>query len=105
MTGRPALPKLSRAVKPRPPNLIAMEAEAVQAEEGSDDAPPPHTPEELSDGIARLLDEVHSALLSDRWAILDRGTEHVTWLLYDGAALRHCCRPLYELEVAAETNC
>jgi len=64
----------------------------------SDDAP---TPEELSDGIARLLTEVEDAFASDRWAILDRGSEHVTWLLYDGAALRHCCRLLYEMEIAA----
>lgn len=25
----------------------------------------------------------------------------MTWLLYDGAALRNCCRLLYEIEVAA----
>jgi hypothetical protein len=44
---------------------------------------------------------VDDAFASDRWAILDRGSEHVTWLLYDGAALGHCCRLLYEMEIAA----
>jgi hypothetical protein len=80
-----------------------VNAEAAQAQKENDDAPPP-TPEELSDGIVRLLAEVDDALASDRWAILDRGTDRVTWLLYDGAALRHCCRLLYELEIAAKTN-
>jgi hypothetical protein len=27
-----------------------------------------------------------------------------TWLLYDGAALRHCCNLLYETEVAADAD-
>jgi len=82
-----------------------MAVEADTAEVGKDpDAPPPPTPEELSDGIARLLAEVADVLASDRWAILDRGSEHVTWLLYDAAALRHCCRLLYELEIAAAAN-
>jgi hypothetical protein len=80
-----------------------MYAEATQAESETDDAPPP-TSEELSEGIVRLLAEVADVLATDRWAILDRGSERVTWLLYDAAALRHCCRLLYELEVAAQTN-
>ncbi len=58
----------------------------------------------MSDGIVRLLEEVHATLATDRWAILDTGTDHVTWLLYDGAALRHCCRLLYEMEIAAKTS-
>jgi hypothetical protein len=48
-----------------------------------------------------LLGEVDEAFSSDRWAILDTHRQHATWLLYDGAALRHCCRLLYEIEVAA----
>jgi hypothetical protein len=36
---------------------------------------PSATPEELSDGIARVLTEVADVLASDRWAILDRGSE------------------------------
>jgi hypothetical protein len=54
--------------------------------EDQPDAVPPPTAEELSDGIVRLLTEVADILASDRWAILDRGSEHVTWLLYDAAA-------------------
>lgn len=81
-----------------------MEADSGHATEHSDNTPAPPTAEELSDGIARLLSEVGDALASSRWAILDRGTEHATWLLYDAAALRHCCRLLYELEVAAQTD-
>jgi hypothetical protein len=48
-----------------------------------------------------VLGEVDEAFNSDRWAILDSGRQHATWLLYDGAALRHCCRLLDEIEVAA----
>jgi hypothetical protein len=48
-----------------------------------------------------LLGEVGEAFSSDRWAVLDTHRQHATWLLYDGAALRHCCRLLYEIEVAA----
>lgn len=77
-----------------------MEAEAAEADQ-ENDTPSPPTPEALSDGVARLLAEVDEAFATDRWAILDRGSEHVTWLFYDGAALRHCCRLLYEMEIAA----
>jgi len=71
------------------------------AEDGNDDICPSPTPEQLSDGTLRLLAEVDDAFATNRWAVLDRGSEHVTWLLYDGAALRHCCRLLYEMEFAA----
>ena len=62
----------------------------------------PHLPlgKSLREGID-LVGEVDEAFSSDRWAIVDSGREHATWLLYDGAALRHCCRLLYEIEVAA----
>ena len=80
-----------------------MSAEPDQITAGSDDAPPPEppTPEQLTQGIVALLKEVDEAFDSDRWAILDTGREHAVWLLYDGAALRHCCRLLYETELAA----
>jgi hypothetical protein len=81
-----------------------MHAAAAQAGEENDGALPPPTSEDLSEGIASLLTEVDDVLASDRWAIFDRGSEHVTWLLYDAAALRHCCRLLYEMEVATQTN-
>ena len=81
-----------------------MKAEPEYDESGPGDVLPSPTPEELSDGIVRLLAEVDEAFESDRWAILDRGTEHVRWLMYDGAVLRHCCRLLYEMEVAAAAN-
>jgi hypothetical protein len=61
-------------------------------------------PEELSDGIARLTGEVDEAFAADRWAILDAGTDQLKWLLYDGAALRHCCRLLWEMEIAARSD-
>lgn len=67
----------------------------------TDSAPPAPTPEQIAQGVAALLDEVGEAFASDRWAILDTGREHSTWLLYDGAALRHCCNLMYEIEVAA----
>jgi hypothetical protein len=91
-------------VTPPLPSLIVVKAEPAHAGDQPDDAPPPPTPEELSDGIVRLLAEVDEAFATSRWAILDRGSEHVTWLLYDGAALRHCCRLLYEMEIAATAN-
>jgi hypothetical protein len=61
----------------------------------------PPTSAQVAQGVIDLLDEVNGVFSSDRWAILDSGREHATWLLYDGAALRHCCRLLYEIEVAA----
>lgn len=64
-------------------------------------APPAPTPEQIGQGAVDLLNEVGDAFASDRWAILNTGREHSTWLLYDGAALRHCCNLLYEIEVAA----
>ncbi|MFE9454691.1 hypothetical protein [Streptomyces sp. NPDC006739] len=67
-----------------------------------DDAATPFpTPAELSDGVDRLLAEVHEAFTSDRWAILDSGRERAKWLVYDGAALRYCCQLLREMEVSA----
>jgi hypothetical protein len=64
-------------------------------------APAPPTTAQVAQGVIDLLDEVDEAFSSDRWAILDTGRQRATWLLYDGAALRHCCRLLYEIEVAA----
>ena len=64
-------------------------------------APAPPTTAQVAQGVIDLLDEVDEAFSSDRWAILDAGRQRATWLLYDGAALRHCCRLLYEIEVAA----
>lgn len=81
--------------------LIAMQVDIAHDEEPPEDVRPSPTPEQLSDGIARLLAEVDDAFATSRWAILDRRSEHVKWLLYDGAALRHCCRLLYEMEIAA----
>ena len=81
-----------------------MDAGTNNADEENDDVPPPVTPEELSDSAVRLLEEVNETLATNRWAILDRGTEHIKWLLYGATALRHCCRLLYEMEVAASTD-
>jgi hypothetical protein len=64
-------------------------------------APTPLTTAQVAQGVIDLLDEVDEAFSSNRWAILDTGRQRATWLLYDGAALRHCCRLLYEIEVAA----
>lgn len=91
---------LARCRSPRL-TLIAVGTELEFAEEESDGVRPSPTPEQLSDGTVRLLAEVSEAFATSRWAILDRGSEHVTWLLYDGAALRHCCRLLYEMEIAS----
>ena len=63
--------------------------------------PTPPTPAQVAQGVIDLLGEVDEAFSSDRWAILDTRREHATWLLYDGAALRHCCCLLSEIEVAA----
>jgi hypothetical protein len=50
------------------------------------------TCEELSAGIAVLAGEMSEAFARDRWVILNSATDQVKWRLYDGAALRHCCR-------------
>ena len=84
--------------------LSPVDIDAAQIGEANDDVPPPVTAEELSAGIVRLVDEVKETLATDRWAILDTGTEHVKWLLYGAAALRHCCRLLYEMEIAARAD-
>ena len=55
----------------------------------------------VAQGLIDLLGEIDETFSSDMWAILDSGRQHTTWLLYDGAALRHCCRLLYEIEAAA----
>jgi hypothetical protein len=75
----------------------------TEADESGEDGGPPRPPSsaQVARGVIDLLDEVDEAFSSDRWAILDSGRRHATWLLYDGAALRHCCRLLYEIEVAA----
>lgn len=67
-------------------------------------APREPTSEEVTGAIAALLTEVDSAFDSDRWAVLNGVGNHATWLLYDGAALRHCCHLLYEIEVAAASG-
>ncbi|GAA1797177.1 hypothetical protein HC028_19845 [Planosporangium flavigriseum] len=59
------------------------------------------TPEELRSGVADLLSEVDAALASNRWVILDTGSDSVKQKLYDAAALRHCCLLLKEIEDGA----
>jgi hypothetical protein len=81
-----------------------VEANTTQADEHEVRDRQPPAPEDLSEGIVRLLEEVDATLASDRWAIINKGTDHVTWLVYDAAALRHCCQLLHEIEVAAQTN-
>lgn len=80
-----------------------MDADVTQTVQ-ENDAPLPVTPEEVADMAVRLLEEVGETLSTDRWAIVNTGTDHVKWLLYGAAALRHCCRLLYEMEVAASIN-
>lgn len=55
----------------------------------------------LTAGIGLLLKEVDEALASDRWVLVDSGTERSAWLAYDAAALRHCCQLLQEIEAGA----
>jgi len=62
------------------------------------------TPELVRDGVARLWDEVDSALSSARWEFKRGGGDHTTWLLYDAAALRHCCLLLFEIQRAADAE-
>lgn len=45
-----------------------------------------------------------SAFAAIRWAILERGSENVTWLLSDERLGDHCCRLLYEMKIAAAAN-
>jgi hypothetical protein len=78
---------------------VPTETDDSGADGGARSAPPSSA--QVAQGVIDLLGEVDEAFSSDRWAILDSGREHATWLLYDGAALRHCCRLLYEIEVAA----
>jgi hypothetical protein len=66
--------------------------------------PPPPTSAQVTQGVIDLLGEVDEAFNSDLWAILDSRSQHAKWLLYDGAALRHCCRLLYEIEMAASAG-
>lgn len=82
--------------------LYARPVATETDESGADGAARPASPSsaQVAQGVIDLLGEVDEAFSSDRWAILT-GREHATWLLYDGAALRHCCRLLYEIEVAA----
>jgi hypothetical protein len=60
--------------------------------------------EELSAGIAVLAGEISEAFAGDRWAILNSATDQVKWRLYDGAALRHCCQLLQEMDLAARSG-
>jgi hypothetical protein len=78
---------------------VSTEADESGVDGGARQAPPSSA--QVGQGVIDLLGEVDEAFSSDRWAILDSGRQHATWLLYDGAALRHCCRLLYEIEVAA----
>jgi hypothetical protein len=78
---------------------VSTEVDESGADGGDQPAPPSSA--QVAQGAIDLLGEVDEAFSSDRWAILDSGRQHSTWLLYDGAALRHCCRLLYEIEVAA----
>jgi hypothetical protein len=78
---------------------VPAETDESSADDGVPPAPP--TPAQVAQGVIDLLGEVDEAFSSDRWAILGTHRQHATWLLYDGAALRHCCRLLYEIEVAA----
>ena len=82
-------------------NLGSVDEQEQQSAEDSEVPLPEPTSEQVTQGVADLLDEVESAFASDRWAVLDAAGDHAVWLLYDGAALRHCCRLLYEIEVAA----
>ncbi len=69
--------------------------------EPAEHLPPPPSTGQVLQAVIDLLDEVDEAFNADRWAVLNARREHSTWLLYDGAALRHCCRLLYEIETAA----
>jgi hypothetical protein len=60
--------------------------------------------EELSADIAVLAGEISEAFAGDRWAILNSATDQVKWRLYDGAALRHCCQLLQEMDLAARSG-
>jgi hypothetical protein len=51
-----------------------------------------------------LLAEVDAVLSTDRWAFLDNPTDRIKWRLYDAASLRHCCKLLGEIEVAAQSG-
>jgi hypothetical protein len=62
------------------------------------------TYDDLSEDLARLLAEVDTALSSNRWAILNTGSEHVRHRLYDAAALRHCCLLLREIEQSVSSG-
>jgi hypothetical protein len=95
------LPEIIREVRGRRPSLIHVEETRAKPGGFGKNTQVP-TPEDLTDGIGRLTEEVHAALDSDRWAILDTGPDHVKWLLYDQASLRHCCRLLNEMEIAAQ---
>ena len=79
-----------------------MTSGTTQASAPIDVASP--TSEELSDGIAALAAEISAAFAADRWAILNTATDQVKWRLYDGAALRHCCQLLQEMDLAARTG-
>jgi hypothetical protein len=61
---------------------VSTETDESKADGGT---PPPPTSEQVTQGAMALLDEVDEAFRSDKWAILDSGREHATWLLYDGA--------------------
>lgn len=62
------------------------------------------TDKELTEWTAVLLVEVDSTLSSDRWAILDTGSNHSIHRLYDAAALRHCAALLAEIDAAGRSG-
>jgi hypothetical protein len=72
--------------------------------ENRNELPRDPTDEELRHSAVALLAEVDDALSTDRWAILDNGTDSARHRMYDAAALRHCCRLLHEIEAGAATG-
>jgi hypothetical protein len=62
------------------------------------------TDAEMTEWTSALLAEIDDALSSDVWAILDTGSDHATYRLYDAAALRHCAALLEEIDLAARAG-
>lgn len=71
---------------------------------GADPGRPPRpepTGPKLAEWSAALRGEIREELSSDRWAILDAGSDQQIHRVYEAAALRHCVAFLEEIEVAA----
>lgn len=62
------------------------------------------TDDELAEWTAALQAEIHQALTSDAWAIIDSGSERTQHRLYDAAALRHCAALQAEIDVVAQAG-